>query len=609
MFAFMNSRGQGLSAIQDDLLNTAWEKTYAGAGKPTGSVDSQQGQQLLSSFQDNLRDRMRTACGGVPSAELFFAVRVAMPHLLAGIGWGSDENRNDPRSNIKYTMGLRRIATHGALIHGAPAPANYSAPYGGAYGTQGAAHVADAFASLLLLSDGFARSWLCNSWLGQGNEMLVDSEGLHFPTGDHGEYLALVTSLDERKRLYYSPFSRIGEFYGKAGSVLDPFEEGRRRLWEDQTLFLTSSYGVDNFGRAAYRLSGWPLGSLETYLDGLPPEAFAEALGGLSGKVFMDLLGGLCLLIAEKLEAPETLLAAHESSVIPIGTSEIEGRPLIEWAAEYSRKQGRSSEPGELEPYRESFLRYLLSNGKASAEDPFLRTSIGDTRYSYPLHRFGQVYVADLYHADHWFHRIVDLLGRGMRRGTQANAAGKRVEDQVWSFFEGSGIIKRVEELRGLVVEQKKGRDADDLDCPLQVGETLVLAEVKGERLHYETEAVERRFVRERWEGNGEGRKGSREYLDKIDDTARKLTEKRKRDDFRGPMTGVKRILPLLCRPYPEWIPETDERYWLRQPSASDPGVPRVLTPAELKNFLFSVTEEAIGALPGGYVVNVSDLQ
>jgi len=537
MLDFMHRRGQNLAAMQDDLLNSAWEETYTEAGRPTGSVGPEAGQQLLNSFQRHLRSRMRSTCSGVPSAELFFAVRLATPHLLASIGWGSAEN--NPQINLKFVMGLRRIAAYGALIYGASTPQSYSTSYG-AFDTRNTPRVADAFAGLLLLSEGFAWSWLYNSWLGQGNEMVVDASGLHLPPGEHAEHFALVNSLDERKRLYYSPFSRIGEFSGEAASILDPFEEGRRHLFKDQTLFLTSGYEVDNFGRAAYRLRGWPLKPLESFLEGLPPGFVAETLGGIPGEVFTDLLGGLCLLVAEKLDDPQVLLATHESSVVPLKASEIDEGPLVERAAEYSRKRDLAREPSELEAHRERFLSYLLSNDKAEAKDPFLRTSVGDTRYSYPLHRFGRVYAADLYHADHWLHRLMDLLARGMRSGSAADAAGRRVEEQVWRFFKDSEGIETVKELRGLVIEQSKGQDADDLDCPLRVADTLILAEVKGERLHYETEAVERRFVKERWEGDGEGRKGSREYLDKIDDTARKVAERREKDDFRGPMTGVK---------------------------------------------------------------------
>jgi len=603
MTDFMRDHGDDLAGMQTRLLGGAWEEAYAEAGRPTGFVGPEGGQRLMASFQDRLRTMMRDACGGVSAAELFFAGRLMMPHLLATIGWGSAENR--PRLSPKFTMGLRRIATYGALDYGAPTPDTYSAPYGGAFGTRDAPRVAGAFAKLLLLSDGFAWAYLYQAMFGRGNEIAVDAEGPDLSRGDYARDALLVTSLDERKRLYYSPFSRVGEFSGEAASVLDPFEEGRRRVAGDWVLFLTSSYeALDDSGWAAYRLRGWPLDPLESFVEDLTPALAADAWGGTPEGVFMDLLGGLCLLVGEKLEDPEALLAAHEGSVVPLPASDVEGRPLIERSVEYSRRRGRSSDPDGLETHRQRFLGLLLSNGKAEAHDPFLRTSVGDTRYAYPLHRFGRTYSFDLYHADHWLHRLMDLLARGMRRGAEANAAGRRVEEQVWRFFEASEGIDTVGGLRGLVVEPRKGHDADDLDCPLQVGSTLILAEVKGERLHYETEAAERRFVRERWEGGG-GRKGSREYLEKIDDTARKVAERRKEDEFRRPMTGVKRILPVLCRPYPEWIPDPNERHWLRPPSENDTGVPRVLTPAELRNFLLEASEESLDALPGGYVVDL----
>lgn len=135
---------------------------------------------------------------------------------------------------------------------------------------------------------------------------------------------------------------------------------------------------------------------------------------------------------------------------------------------------------------------------------------------------------------------------------------------------------------------------------PLTVGSTLVLAETKGHRLHYETEAVDRRFLRERWED-------ARSYLEKADRTAELVKEMRDREDLRETLAGVERILPVLCRPYPEWVPSDDRRYWLRPPAEGDRGVPRVLTPLELKEFLESRTEEEIAALPGGYVVRLED--
>jgi hypothetical protein len=126
-----------------------------------------------------------------------------------------------------------------------------------------------------------------------------------------------------------------------------------------------------------------------------------------------------------------------------------------------------------------------------------------------------------------------------------------------------------------------------------------MLVEMKGHRLHYESEAVDRRFIQDRWNN-------SRAYLDKADRTARKVAGMLDdHEDLREALAGVERILPVLCRPYAEWVPSTDPRLWLRLPAPGFRGVPRVLAPLELKEFLESATEEEIASMPGGYVVSL----
>ncbi len=75
---------------------------------------------------------------------------------------------------------------------------------------------------------------------------------------------------------------------------------------------------------------------------------------------------------------------------------------------------------------------------------------------------------------------------------------------------------------------------------------------------------------------------------------------------FRQKLEGVRRVLPVVVRPYPEWIPDLAEEFWLRKPTKPDDiGVPRILTPKELKEFLESTSEEEIAHLPSNYVVDV----
>jgi hypothetical protein len=61
----------------------------------------------------------------------------------------------------------------------------------------------------------------------------------------------------------------------------------------------------------------------------------------------------------------------------------------------------------------------------------------------------------------------------------------------------------------------------------------------------------------------------------------------------------------VVVRPYPEWVPDLADEHWLRKPSRPDVGVPRVLTPPELREFLEIVDPDTLANLPGGFVVNL----
>jgi hypothetical protein len=125
------------------------------------------------------------------------------------------------------------------------------------------------------------------------------------------------------------------------------------------------------------------------------------------------------------------------------------------------------------------------------------------------------------------------------------------------------------------------------------------LAEVKGKYLGRAPEIfAEPRLVKARWEEN-------RELIEKVDDAARALVARRKDGTFRKGMEGIRRVLPVVLRSLPEWIPSLEAGLWLRKPTRTDVGLPRVLTPEELRDFLEATTEEEIVNLPGGYVVEV----
>jgi hypothetical protein len=52
-------------------------------------------------------------------------------------------------------------------------------------------------------------------------------------------------------------------------------------------------------------------------------------------------------------------------------------------------------------------------------------------------------------------------------------------------------------------------------------------------------------------------------------------------------------------------VPDLVDEHWLRKPSRPDVGVPRVLTPPELREFLEIVDPDTLANLPGGFVVNL----
>jgi hypothetical protein len=52
-------------------------------------------------------------------------------------------------------------------------------------------------------------------------------------------------------------------------------------------------------------------------------------------------------------------------------------------------------------------------------------------------------------------------------------------------------------------------------------------------------------------------------------------------------------------------MPSLADEHWLRKPSKPDVGVPRVLTPPELKQFLESTATNTIANLLGEFVVHL----
>lgn len=573
----------------------AWREAYQEAGRLTGTIDSEEGQRLVAAWQHNLRVEMKKVCERFTRPDLFFALRAIVPQSLHEWGWNSVEGI--PEDATRTTMARRRIATYAALVYGRKSGKRFSIGELGDIDNGQQERFAKTFLSLLRLSDAYAWSWGWNSEFGLGEQLRVAEEGFSFPDDALLEKYVLRTSLDVRKHRYFSLFGRIGEFEGEAVSVSAPFSPEGRKHPGSKFAFFSASYGIDLNGKGCYGFLAWLLDPLERFLEKLDPYLVREALGGISAEQFSGFLGGVCSYAQELLSHREILGVAQATSVVPLERSWLEGDPLVESTQEILRQRGFDPSIEELRRVRDRFLYLATSNGKDHAKELPLKMSIGDTRYSYLLHRFGDVYLVDFFHADHWLHRPLDLLSNRMGGGSQGDAKGTRVEEAIWDYVGDSDAIQPLEELKNLKI-RVKGRDFNDLDCPLRVGDTLVLVEAKGKLLRYFAETVNRESVRKRWEEN-------RQYLEKIDETARLVAQRKNESNYRKGLKGIIRVLPVVCRPYPEWIPQTEQRYWLRQPSQNDPGVPRVLTPTELKEFLEDTDSASLARLPEEYRVEV----
>ena len=324
----------------------------------------------------------------------------------------------------------------------------------------------------------------------------------------------------------------------------------------------------------------------------------------MTGEEFFCLLAGLCNLILDKMtETSATNEGWRRSSVVPLKRKTVEGSELLVLAEKYLRKMRLSSGDFDLPAAQRKFLWLACSFGKEEVAERPLKIQLGDTRFSYLLHRFGRFYVADLFHSDHWLHRPFELLANQMI-DEESGKKGRRFEDRLWKYVASLGVLRPIPELRRQKI-YRTGRDAgdpqDDLDFTFALGNVLVLADAKAELLRYPTETMYRNAVQTRW-------KDTREYLEKIKETAQLLAVQRNRSNFSKGMAGIEYILPLVCRPYPEWVLSLDDTYWLRKPhqEAEDPGVPRVLTPGELRVFFEGMTESELIKVAGDHMVHVA---
>ena len=477
----------------------------------------------MADLQKNVELEMSAICANVPTLELFRALRYMTPGALADLGYVSleDEPGGDGSTN---TMRVRRVATYAALIYGADTPMGYGALGPRSIGPRERERFAGQFIALLVLSQVFLEANFYHNWCGWGYSIVVDEGGVQFSDDGLEEARVLLLSWSARGQRYWSPFSRIGEFAAEADPVLDPYGLHWDQLG-DRIALLSSHYERDPQGVPGYRIMGWPLDILGNFLAQLTPGLMSTALN-IEVDEFMGVLGGLCLMVRNRIREEQWLLMAVHTSALPFLEGEIEGQALLESIADYMESQGLDPKRYDLGVARDKFL-YLATSSRRDQSDPLpLQMNVGDTRYSYLLHKFEDTYLIDFFHADHWLNRPLDMLASKMS-GREGSLKGSRVEDHVWEYMRGSSKVQTIEKMRGMKVRKRGKRDEfNDLDCPLRLGDTLILVETKGQLLQYPAEVWDRAAVEMRWEANVR-------FIRKIDETARVVAERHQDEGYR----------------------------------------------------------------------------
>lgn len=603
----------------DAVLGPAWRKAYRRAGRPRGVISSEEGYRLAGLYLQTLKDEFRKVCSRFPSALLFFAVRFWRPAAIneLGLSFGEDALPADAQSE---TMALRRIATTAALLYGRPSPEEYVTLSGGEVPVEQEKRFARTFVSLMILSREYLNFvWGFRVFTAMGYQMFVNDDGMQYLETDTTDQVLLTFSHDHRRNNSYDLLIRLGEFEERANPIVEPHRGTGRETLGNRLALFTAFYHTESSGFSGYAVRAELLAPVENLFlefERLDPD-FAVAAWGMGFRDFIAMVGGFSQMLKERMtddrifemvpNAKGVTMDWHVywGGTVPFFAPELEDEgegTLVDYAENYARAKGFESSELELYNARDRFLELAVSAGKPEVEDVSadpLGISLGDGRYSYLMHKFGATYVADLFHADHWLNRPLDLLNDQMR-GAAGELKGQRVEDRVWDYMRNSEKIEPAKELRGARIRVMGSKNLyNDLDCPLKVGDVLVLAEVKGKYMARAPESFARPdLVRRRWEENVK-------FLRKIDQTAELLALRKEDGTFREAMKDIRYILPVVVRPYPEWIPDLEDKHWLRKPARPDVGVPRILTPPELREFLENPSTDALANLPGGFVVDL----
>ena len=573
--------------VVGEPTGAAWDRTYATLGRPDDILSPAEAETFLLSWQDELQVEMRRTCAGVSKAELFFALRTLAPGGPGGF-------ELEPLSEVPIgAMAVRRVATHAALRFGQNPSSGYDAPYGGRLEPGDRERFAETLSKLLYLASYYMKVYGYRSVVALGSSLQVSYDSVRPDSDNFEESDWLTYSLDGRKHANYSPFARIGEFVADATPTMT----------QNGAALVSTRYERLDSGQWRYGVLSWGLAPMLDFLLELEPDLCVKAWG-MRGEEFSALLAALCHVINDVLaDSEEMTNDAALTSIVPLDPTLIEGDVLLRHAEGYL--EAAYLEPGDfdLPRARERFLYLTCSDGKEEAKEKELSIQLADTRYSYFLHRFGRHYVADFFHADHWFHRPFELLSRQMT-DEQSVEKGKRFERRLREYVNDypQKTFRLVPELRGKIFE-RDGTPAGDLDCTFTVGSVLFVVEAKARLLRYPAETLYRRAVQDRWEE-------VKSYLEQAEHTARLLAARREWSRFRRGMAGIRYVLPLSCTPYPEWMHSLEDAYWIVKPdrTAEEYGVPRILTPRELVGFFGSLSEREIIEAAGDHLIEVSSI-
>ena len=131
-----------------------------------------------------------------------------------------------------------------------------------------------------------------------------------------------------------------------------------------------------------------------------------------------------------------------------------------------------------------------------------------------------------------------------------------------------------------------------EIDIPLRRGQVLIAVQTWARDLDPMLSKGEYRAMRRRWDA---ARKKLRSTDEKYTDYLLHHSEGKRRMGEQG----LRYVLPVLCGPFTDPVPSVEPRFWLRPLSTGSydealRSLPRVLSPAELEDFLSSATEREL---------------